>query len=47
MHRDDVVRLQHMLDASNEAMEFAKGKTRNDSTLNSLLEPILDRIKSG
>ena len=37
MHRDDVVRLQHMLDASNEAMEFAKGKTRNDLAKNRML----------
>ena len=31
MCRDDSVRLHHMLDASNEALVFAEGKTRTDS----------------
>ncbi len=29
MRKDDAVRLRHMLDAANEAVGFAKGKSRN------------------
>jgi hypothetical protein len=28
--KDDRIRLQHMLDAANEAMSFAAGRTRAD-----------------
>ena len=28
MHRDDAIRLRHMLDAAQEAIEFAQGRTR-------------------
>lgn len=30
MHKDDVIRLRHMLDASNEAVGFARGRGRPD-----------------
>jgi len=30
MHKDDTVRLRHMLDASQEAITFAQGHTRAD-----------------
>ncbi len=30
MHRDDQIRLWHMLDAAREAISFAKGKKRGD-----------------
>jgi len=30
MRKDDRVRLQHMLDAAREALEFVQGKTRAD-----------------
>lgn len=30
MHRDDAIRLRHMLDAAHEAIEFAKGRNRVD-----------------
>jgi uncharacterized protein with HEPN domain len=30
MRRDDAIRLQHMLDAAHEAIEFAQGRTRVD-----------------
>lgn len=30
MKRDDKVRLQHMLDAAKEALEFVQGRTRED-----------------
>lgn len=30
MRKDDRVRLQHMLDAANEALGFIQGKTRSD-----------------
>ena len=30
MHRDDRIRIQHMLDAAREALAFAAGKTRDD-----------------
>ena len=30
MRSDDIIRLQHMLDAAREAIGFARGKTRSD-----------------
>ena len=30
MHKDDAIRLRHMLDAAQEAIEFAHGHTRAD-----------------
>lgn len=30
MANEDAVRLRHMFDAANKAVEFAKGKTRRD-----------------
>lgn len=30
MHKDDAVRLRHMLDAAREAMSFVRGRTRAD-----------------
>jgi uncharacterized protein with HEPN domain len=30
MHKDDAIRLRHMVDAAREARVFAKGKDRND-----------------
>jgi len=30
MHKDDAIRLRHMLDAAREAVEFAEGRTRVD-----------------
>ncbi len=30
MHKDDAIRLRHMLDAAQEAIEFAQGHTRAD-----------------
>ena len=30
MHKDDAIRLRHMLDAAQEAIEFAQGKTHPD-----------------
>lgn len=30
MHKDDAIRVRHMLDAANEALSFSKGKTRGD-----------------
>lgn len=30
MQRHDRIRLQHMLDAANEALEFVRGKQRSD-----------------
>jgi len=44
MRRDDAVRLQHMLDASNEAMEFARGKSRTDLDKNRML--VLSSVKA-
>ena len=37
MHKDDAIRLRHMLDAAQEAIEFAQGKTRPDLGDNRLL----------
>ena len=30
MHKDNAIRLRHMLDAAQEAIEFAQGKTHPD-----------------
>ncbi len=30
MHKDDTVRVRHMLDAAKEALSFVRGKQRND-----------------
>ncbi len=30
MHKDDEIRLRHMLDAAREAQSFAQGQTRKD-----------------
>jgi len=30
MHKDDAIRLRHMLDAAHEAIDFAQGRTRVD-----------------
>jgi len=30
MRRDDVIRLRHMLDATEEALSFARGRSRED-----------------
>lgn len=30
MRKDDAIRLRHMLDAANEVMAFARGRTRAD-----------------
>lgn len=33
MHRDDAIRLRHMLDAACEAVDFARERTRSDLTI--------------
>jgi len=43
MSKDDWVRLRHMLDAANEALGFARGKTRKD--LGSDRQLILSLVK--
>jgi uncharacterized protein with HEPN domain len=43
MFRDDTIRLRHMLDAAQEASEFAQGHTRND--LNSDRKLVLALVK--
>jgi len=43
MHRDDAIRLRHMLDAIHEAMEFAQGQTRADLDSNRML--VLSLVK--
>jgi len=30
MHRDDLIRVRHMLDAAREALSFPKNKSRGD-----------------
>lgn len=37
MPRDDLIRLQHMLDAAKEALSFAKNKSRNDLSADRML----------
>lgn len=44
MHKNDIVRLRHMLDASREILTFIRGKTRND--LNSDRMLTLSIVKS-
>ena len=43
MRRDDKIRLQHMLDAANEAASFARGKKRSDLDDNRML--VLSLVK--
>ena len=38
MNAEDRIRLRHMLDATQEAMSFAKGRTRADLTLDRMLQ---------
>ncbi len=48
MSRDDLVRLQHMLDAAREAVELAAGKSRydieNERTLNLSLVRLIEIV---
>lgn len=44
MRRDDQIRLRHMLDAAQEALSFAQGRTRADLNQNRML--VLSLIKS-
>ncbi|MFA5771844.1 MAG: HepT-like ribonuclease domain-containing protein [Thermoplasmata archaeon] len=44
MHRDDAIRVRHMLDAAKEAMLFAKNKKRKDLDNDRML--VLSVIKS-
>lgn len=44
MRRDDSIRFRHMLDAAQEAISFAKNKTRNDLDKNRMLS--LSMVKS-
>jgi uncharacterized protein with HEPN domain len=44
MQRNDLIRLQHMLDAANDAISFAAGKSRDDLTTDRMLT--LSIIKS-
>jgi len=44
MRKDDEIRIKHMLDASNEAILFAKGRTRQDLDDDRML--VLALIKS-
>lgn len=37
MHKDDTVRLRHMLDAAKEAVSFVQGKQRSDLQNNRML----------
>ena len=43
MHKSDIVRLRHMLDAAREAISFAKGKSRKDLDNNRML--VLSLVK--
>lgn len=38
MHRDDFIRLRHMLDAAKDVVQFAQGKTLRDLDEDRLLE---------
>lgn len=38
MHRNDEIRLRHMLDAAHKAMRAAQGRTRHDLDVNESLE---------
>jgi len=44
MHKDDLVRLRHMLDAANEAIELAAGKSRDEIENERLLNLSLVRL---
>ncbi len=44
MRKDDLVRLRHMLQATNEALNFAKGRSRHDLDDNRLL--VLGLVKA-
>lgn len=44
MVRDDQVRLRHMLDAANEAVGFAKGRSRAELDTNRMLSLSLVRL---
>src|SRR3989338_8112497 len=44
MHKDDLVRVRHMLDAANEALSFVKGQTRSDLDHNRML--VLSLVRS-
>ena len=44
MHRDDLIRIRHMLDAAKEALSFAKNKTRGDFDSDRML--VLSIVKS-
>jgi uncharacterized protein with HEPN domain len=37
MHKDDNVRLRHMLDAGRQAIQFARSKTRSDLDRDAML----------
>jgi uncharacterized protein with HEPN domain len=43
MHKDDQVRLQHMLDAAREAIEFTKSRTRTSLDMDRML--VLSLVK--
>ena len=43
MHKDDQVRLRHMLDAANEAMAFTKSRTRTSLDIDRML--VLSLVK--
>lgn len=44
MHKNDAIRLRHMLDAAREALSFATGKTRSDLDTDRML--VLSLVKS-
>ena len=44
MHKDDTVRLRHMLDAAKEAASFVQGKQRTDLYNNRMLALSLVRL---
>lgn len=44
MHRDDLIRFRHMLDAAKEAIFFIKGKKRSDLDTDRML--VLSLVKS-
>ncbi len=44
MHRDDLIRIRHMLDAAKEVLSFAKNKSRGDLDSDRML--VLSIVKS-
>lgn len=44
MRKDDIIRVRHMVDAANEALSFAEGKTRKHLTKDRMLT--LSLVKS-